>query len=998
MPDSRATRILIVEDSVTQATRLAELLSKRGYVTRIAGDGLIGLELARQEPPDLVISDISMPRMDGFALCAELRRDPVLRELPVILLTALDSLYDVIRSLDCGADNFIRKPFDERYLLDRIRVILANRALRGEERVQFGMRVQLGGQTHFITAERQQIFDLLMSTYEEAIHMTEQLREQQQRISSSYRALVGLYGIAEALSPVLTEAQVAAVALERMLGLPGVVCGLVALKDPTGVPYVAAAHGLPAQPGAPLCEADCACLAPGADLTGPRAPCAVLAPVLGSRPLLTVRLSTGGRVLGCAQLGVSAEGLSRDDQQVLATAARLIATALERARLYADMEAQVRLRSADLLAERNLLSAVVRNAGALVLMVDTEGRVVLFNPACERALGWRREEVEGKPFWELFPPPQEMEATRALFLASHDADMTAQTDRAWRARDGSTRRILWTIATVRDAQDKVAYRLGTGVDVTELETVKEQLNYLNSHDPVSGLPNRRRLRELLDQMLATEQGAALLLVRCERLPLIRERLGVAAEQAAVAEMTRRLVRWKQRDDRLGRLDEQSFALLCAPSEPHQLAQQAHAVIALLDRPAEHAQEELHVGAAVGIALAPADGGDLEELAQAAQTAVRQAADALQDRVTFYHPELGRGASERYRLEAALRHALERDELEVHYQPQLDMRSGRMIGMEALLRWHHPDWGVVSPGTFIGLAEQTGLIIPIGEWVLHETCQQIHRWRDAGLPVVPVAVNLSARQFGNGIEEKVLAALDASGIEPALLELELTESVSMQDPEYTVRLMDALKNHGVGLAIDDFGTGYSNLNYLKRFPVDKLKFDQSFVRELATSPDDQAIMRAVIAMAHGLRLRVLAEGVETRGQFAILARHGCDEMQGYLFSRPLTASAAAALLQTGAALAVEPPAGGPAAVLVLAPPPELLPSLQAAARVRGMELRQCAEADLFECLAMGDIGLLLTTGPAAESVCERVRALYPQLACTQLVPPYEDAGLGAALAF
>jgi EAL domain-containing protein (putative c-di-GMP-specific phosphodiesterase class I) len=250
----------------------------------------------------------------------------------------------------------------------------------------------------------------------------------------------------------------------------------------------------------------------------------------------------------------------------------------------------------------------------------------------------------------------------------------------------------------------------------------------------------------------------------------------------------------------------------------------------------------------------------------------------------------------------LRRALAQNEFLLHYQPQVSLSTGRIIGVEALLRWQHPQLGLIAPGRFIGLAEETGLILPIGDWLLRQACGQACAWLHAGVPAVPVAVNLSAKQFSTAIVETVRRILDQTGLDPKLVELELTESLSMEDPENTVGILASLKEMGVGLAIDDFGTGYSNLSYLKRFPVDRLKLDQSFVRDLTSDPDDLAIARAVISMAHSLRLSVIAEGVETEGQLAILAQNGCDEVQGYFFSRPVDADACAKQLKEGKALA------------------------------------------------------------------------------------------------
>lgn len=435
---------------------------------------------------------------------------------------------------------------------------------------------------------------------------------------------------------------------------------------------------------------------------------------------------------------------------------------------------------------------------------------------------------------------------------------------------------------------------------SELRAAEEKVGYLSNFDSFTGLPNRILLRDRVEraqERIANEKGVVgLLVLDLAKLPLIRGSLGVEAEQNLLVEAAGRLKKWASPEDTVARFGDESFAVVSVKPEPGDLAAIADEILAVLDEPFIFAEQELHVEACIGIAIYPNDGDGFDFLVQAAETSARTAVASKTQRCRFYTPELNHSANERLKLENALRRALERNEFLLHYQPQMDLSSGEVIGLEALIRWQHPELGLIPPGRFIGLAEDTGLIVPIGEWVLLQACRQNKEWQNAGLPKVPVAVNLSAKQFAANVTEAVQAALAETQLDPAYLELELTESVSMEDPESTIDILRKLKNMGVRLSIDDFGTGYSNLNYLKRFPLDKLKLDQSFVRDLISDLDDLSISRAVIAMAHGLRLKVIAEGVETEGQLSILVQNGCDEMQGYLFSRPIEASACAALLR------------------------------------------------------------------------------------------------------
>ena len=898
--------ILVVEDSATQARHLAHLLADEGgYRVRLAVNGAEALAAARAAPPTMIVSDIAMPVMDGFALCQEVKRDPALREIPVILLTSLTSLYDVIRGLDCGADNFIRKPFDSKYLLGRIRFILANRALRSNDRVQLGMQVNLGGQTHFITAERQQIFDLLISTYEEAIQMTEELKAQQQRIARSYQSLEGLYKIAEALNPALSETSAAGGALDGALDFPGVTGGFVSLYDCAGLLRVVAS----ATPGVALgasIECDCADRLASGQLRAPELAhdCRALGGGHACVPLVA-----GERALGLLHLATAPGALAGDDLPLLGTIGNQIAVAVERAQLYANMEAQVQERTEALQSERNLFSTVLDTTGALVVLTDRDGRIRLFNRACEQALGWSAAEAVGRMLWEVFQMEGDDTAVRRFYHDLPVDRMQPQLPVQWRTRDGQLRATIWSSVAIRRADGQVESMLATGLDVTELRGAESQLRYLTNYDALTGLPNRALLRDRVGQLRAAAargQVLGFMLVRLERLGLIRETLGGQAEQELLLQASARLAPLAG-NDTLARYAENTFALAVLRPAVDDLAQLAREVLNELARAYVWGDEELHLDPCIGITVCPNDGEDLDILARGAESAVSRAGSVMEGRCQFYQPAFNQGVGERFRLESALRRAIEREEFLLHYQPQADLKSGAIIGFEALVRWRHPERGMVPPGQFIGLAEETGLILPIGEWVMRRACQQSRAWQQAGLRAVPVSVNLSARQFSEHIPATVRRILDETGLAPHLLELELTESASMDDPEKSFEILRQLKDMGVRLAIDDFGTGYSNLNYLKRFPVDKLKLDQSFVRDIASDTNDLSIARAVIAMAHGLRLTVIAEGVETGAQLALLRENGCDELQGYYFSRPVPAEECERMLRDEARLPAAAPA-------------------------------------------------------------------------------------------
>jgi predicted signal transduction protein with EAL and GGDEF domain len=330
---------------------------------------------------------------------------------------------------------------------------------------------------------------------------------------------------------------------------------------------------------------------------------------------------------------------------------------------------------------------------------------------------------------------------------------------------------------------------------------------------------------------------------------------------------------------------------------------AQKIIDAFSLPFEIGGRELFVTCSVGVTLYPFDDREIETLYRNADTAMYHAKDEGGNNFQFYSAEMNAQSSRRLALENALRRALEREELRVFFQPQVDLNNGRIVGAEALVRWQHPELGLVSPADFIPLAEETGLIVPIGEWVLRQACAQARAWQDAGLPPVRVSVNFSARQFRqHGLYDTITAALRQAGLAPEWLEIELTESLVMQDVNRTIDVLRGLKKMGVTVAVDDFGTGYSSLSYLRRLPIDVIKIDRAFIEHISDNPDDAAIARSIVALARSLQLKTVAEGVETGDQADFLRRHGCDTMQGFYFSRPLPADKFTELLRKNASRA------------------------------------------------------------------------------------------------
>jgi diguanylate cyclase (GGDEF)-like protein len=424
---------------------------------------------------------------------------------------------------------------------------------------------------------------------------------------------------------------------------------------------------------------------------------------------------------------------------------------------------------------------------------------------------------------------------------------------------------------------------------------EERIEFLAYHDPLTELPNRLLIRDRLEKSIAhaKRRGTRVALLFCDldNFKFINDTLGHVVGDALLREVSERLVSMIRSCDTVSRLGGDEFLIILDDLADGQDA--VPVLLKLLERmqqPLSIDDHDLSVSVSVGIALYPEDGTDFDTLLQKADTAMYRAKAAGRNTYRFFDQEMNKDSFERLKVRSGLRQAIERNEFVLHYQPQVDLTTNRIFGAEALLRWQSPEMGLMAPGRFISVAEESGLIVPIGAWVIKEACRQVAAWRKTGLPELTVAVNLSALQFLQGdLEKTVKDALEASGLEPHCLELELTESILIQDTEAILATVKRLAALGVQLSIDDFGTGYSSMSYLKRFSVDKLKIDQSFVRDLATDPDDAAIVRAIIQMAQSMGLKTIAEGVETEEILQLLRGLHCDEAQGYHFARPLPAA-------------------------------------------------------------------------------------------------------------
>jgi diguanylate cyclase (GGDEF)-like protein len=523
---------------------------------------------------------------------------------------------------------------------------------------------------------------------------------------------------------------------------------------------------------------------------------------------------------------------------------------------------------------------------------DAELRFTYVSPGASLRLMDRPEESLGKRRWEV----SFIEGITSEQWAEHKALLEARqsfSDFVYRYRfRGEMRYASVSGKPMFDAQGAfIGYR-GIGKDITAQRENEARIHYLARNDELTGLANRSSLQEQLAHAIRQSQrhgrAIAVMFIDLDRFKNINDTLGHDVGDTLLREVGRRLNTCLRESDTLARWGGDEFvAMLEEVDSANDVALIARRVLETLALPYVVDEQEFVITASVGISAYPDDGQDAQTLLKAADIAMYRAKEAGKNNFQYYSPQMNVHSFERLTMEANLRRALERGEFLLHYQPKIDLRSGSIAGAEALIRWQHPDMGLVSPMQFIPLAEETGLIVPIGSWVLRTACAQARAWQDQGLPRMRMAVNISSRQFSqSGLLEEVMGVLEHTGLEPDLLELEITESMLMDDPQQTVKLLHQLKAIGIHLAIDDFGTGYSSLAYLKGFPVSSLKIDRSFVKDVPFDADDVAITLAIVGLAHNLRIRVTAEGVETEAQRAFLRRHGCDEIQGYLIARPL----------------------------------------------------------------------------------------------------------------
>ncbi|HEU0187364.1 MAG TPA: EAL domain-containing protein [Gallionellaceae bacterium] len=548
-----------------------------------------------------------------------------------------------------------------------------------------------------------------------------------------------------------------------------------------------------------------------------------------------------------------------------------------------------------------LYASVFEHSGEAILITDASNIIVATNKAFQELTGYNQEEVLGKN-----PSLLASSKTDKSVYESMWNDLRIKgfwQGELWdRRKDGKVYPKWLSISAVRDQNGAVTNYIASFADISEHKAAADKISHLAHHDTLTDLPNRFTLTERLIQAFASarrnNEKVAVMFIDLDRFKLINDSLGHHIGDRLLIQVAQRLRSCVRSSDIVARLGGDEFVVgLPELEDADGVFQMADKILRALSQPYSIEGNKLHSSPSIGIAIYPTDGESVEEVMKNADMAMYHAKSKGRNNYQFFEAAMNQASMERLELENDMRSALERDEFVLHYQPKIDIRSGQVSGVEALVRWQHPRKGMISPAMFIPIAEETGLMIPLGEWVMRTACHQLHQWQKQGLVKLQMSINLSTRQFRQKNLAQVVAAIVViENIGLAQVEFEITESMAMDNPQETIETMRMLQSLGIRLAIDDFGTGYSSLSYLKRFPMNTLKLDRSFVKDIETDPSDAAICSATIGLAHNLGLEVVAEGVETQRQYDYLKQLGCDIIQGYYFSKPLPVDEAEAYIR------------------------------------------------------------------------------------------------------
>ena len=839
MLNEHRPRLLIVDDLHENLHALMQML-RDDYAITAATSGDKALELAHRTPsPDLILLDIKMPGMDGYSVLAHLKADPNTAAIPVIFVTALAESADEARGLKLGVADYITKPINPDLLRCRLTTHLQLRRYR----------------------QHPLLFDVTMHTDPTQRPRLLVVDDIPSNIHELLEALKDDYCIQVACS--------GAQAIERVTSAnpPDLVLLDILMPEMDGYETCRQIKALP----------------------------------VGNRlPVMFVSVidATEQKVRGFAAGAADYIIKPFDIDEVRAR----VRTHLELARLRHELETLVAQRTALLEQSEEKYRVLADYSPNWEYWNGLDGHYLYVSPACEAISGYAPSEFFADPqLMERLIHPDDLTSWRTH--APDDRSTVGPLTFRLRSRQRGERWIEHICTPVYDRLGRFLGRRGSNSDITERRRAEQKLDFITHRDPLTRLANRSLFRELLQNAIEHAAHAqahfALLFLDLDNFKTINESLGHSLGDLLIIAVSRRLQGLLPDNSTLARIGGDEFNLILdLDTDQPGIDLSAQHLLNGFKQPFLIDGNPVYIGASIGVALYPTDGEDSELLQRNAETALHQAKQQGRGLLRFFSPEMTQRAKTRLRLEAELRRAIERNELLLHYQPQIDLQRRELVGLEALVRWRHPQRGLVPPSEFIPLAEESGLVVGLGEWVLRTACRQIKQWLDAGVAPRQTAVNVSAVQLSHGrLVERVSAILAETGIPPERLELEITESFIMADSEQSFASLNDLRALGVRLSIDDFGTGYASFGYLQRIAAQKIKIDLSFVRDMTTNSSNASIVRAIIALGHSLGLNVVAEGVESAEQANYLLALGCNAIQGYLISRPLPVDEITAFLAT-----------------------------------------------------------------------------------------------------
>jgi diguanylate cyclase (GGDEF)-like protein/PAS domain S-box-containing protein len=836
--------ILLVEDNPGDV-RLAEEVFRSAQLPinlYVVSDGIEAMAFLRRQGacaraprPDFILLDLNLPNMDGREVLAHIKSDSSLKMIPTVILTTSETQADILKSYQLRANCFLTKPVQ----LADLEALLNNIHDFWLTKAKLPPTDAEG-----MTKKAIKVLLMVEDNLGDARLLREMFSEQ------------GVQSIKISHAETMAEA-------EKLL--VGSVFDMIlldlGLPDANGLGAVRRAH-----------------------TAAPRVPLVV--------------------VTGLDDEALAGQALQEGAQDYLIKG-QIETRGLMRALRYA---VERKFMEEALFVEKERAQVTLNCIGDAVACTDSLGNISFLNLAAEKMTGWSCQEATGRPMPEVLQildaRSRETIPNPMVVEAGHSQSVHLPPNCALIRRDGFETPIEDSVAPIHNREGQATGAVIVFRDVSAARAMALQITHSAEHDFLTGLPNRMLLNDRVSQAIALaprhDKKVAVLFLDLDGFKHINDSLGHPTGDRLLQSIAKRLVNCVRDADTVSRQGGDEFIVLLSEVERSEdAAISARRILQAVKEAHSIDQHDLHVTTSIGVSVCPDDGQDAETLIKNADTAMYQAKENGRQSYQFFKAAMNVRAVERQSIEESLRSALERREFALQYQPKISLSTGEITGAEALLRWTHPTRGPVSPAQFIPVAEDCGLILPIGNWVLREACRQARTWVDAGLPFATMAVNISAMEFRDeNFLEGIFAILQDTGLAPGSLELELTESVLMKHAESTESILRALRARGVQLAVDEFGTGYSSLSYLRKFPIDALKIDQSFVRQITTAPNETTIVTAVISMGRSLKLRVVAEGVETQEELAFLQAHQCDEAQGYYFSRPVPSEQFAKLLETG----------------------------------------------------------------------------------------------------